>query len=117
MKKLLVTLVALVTVGNAFAYKINMVNNTDGVIRVELRYGGVGVCAPDMVTIQTGAKKTLDVGLCCTDKVYITALSGTAANKRIEYAAPRTGFALSCRGFNFTVSNPVKGELNAETDK
>ena len=124
MKKLL-ALIALITVGNAFAYTIKMTNATDGTIKVDVRYGAVGfslnnrdvLCNRDSLTIDSGASKSIESGACCTQGVTVTAIDGSARGKSIEYAAPQTGLGLSCRGFNCKVSNPSRGQLAAVTVK
>jgi hypothetical protein len=129
MKKLLVSLFALVTVGNVFAYTVKMMNETDGAIQVLIKYGslegstGMGGYVPcsnlPPITIQSGASKTLETGNCCVADVMVIAKSGSAQGKMIKYDAPLSGLgtALSCQGFSFKVSNPSKGQLAAETIK
>lgn len=112
MKKLFVTLFALVSAGSVFAagYQINMTNNSDGVVEVAIDYVGAGVCAPDRISVRPGNTKKLEVGICCTKSVKVTAMSGSAKGKTRDYQPPRTGAGVSCKGFNFTVSS-VDGQL------
>jgi|SRR5579872_2998469 hypothetical protein len=112
MKKLFVTLFALVSAGSAFAagYQINMTNKSDGVVEVAIDYLGAGVCAPDKISIRPGNTKKLEVGICCTKSVTVKGMSGSIKGQMRDYQPPRTGARVSCRGFDFTVSS-VDGQL------
>jgi hypothetical protein len=125
MKKLLLGLVALVSMSNMSAYKINVMNTTDGSILVTVRYGethivdknGHDLCDKDTMAIDSGASKSIESSACCAKTITVTAINGSASDKSINYAAPQTGFGLSCRELNFKVSNPSRGQLAAETVK
>ena len=104
MKKLLIALFALATMGNVFAgYKIEMRNNSDDVMKIDIDYLGesktFNICRSDSITLQAGEYKSLDVGICCTSRVVVTALSGSYANLPYEYMK----VAKTCGGFGFTI--------------
>ena len=119
-KTLFVAVLAAISLNafGAFGYKIRVKNSTDGEISLFIAYGGAGICNSDTVKVSAGRWRSIDAQLCCAKPgIRIKSTSGRAKGKMTRYDGPRTGAGLSCRGFDFKVSNTADGGLIAETVK
>jgi len=88
-KKLI--LVALLGMGasSCLAYKITLINETDGDIQVNIIFGG---CKNKNISVPSkNEPMVVDIGLCCTKHIDITGLSGPVAKLKISNYTPKKG--------------------------
>ena len=116
MKRILLLIACLFTI-NLFGYTIKVHNNTDGQILVGIAFAGKGVCSDSHFAVEKGKMKSEEVGLCCSEVVWVIPVSGTAPKKWIQFDPPRTGAGLACRSYDVYVTQLANKTLNISASK
>ena len=113
MKKLLLSIVLLVSAGTAFGYSLTVKNRTPNEIKIRAIFGGAGVCGKNEFQISPGRTKKKGTGSCCLKTFMVRQTAGD--NTKWYFGDPsRTGFGLSCKDNTFTIHRTRDGSLTVE---
>lgn len=107
-----VGLAGILTSFASFSYTIKIFNKTDSQMKVEVKYGGPGVCSPDTWQVNSQSSISNGVGGCCaTPGVKFTGTGGRLVGKTFSFDPPRTGAGLSCRSWNAYIKPTEDGNF------
>ncbi len=112
MKKILLALVAFITVGTMSAYTITFNNNTQYPLQAWVVYSSLGLCSSDSVAIPAG-KRGLDIatGGCCAFRVDVRRADVSTQRGWWQFHPPSTGAGIACRSFSVNINANPDGSL------
>lgn len=109
---LLVGFVGALGASASFSYTVKIFNKTSSQMKVEVQYGGPGVCSPDTWQVNGNSNISNGVGGCCAKSgVKFTGTGGALTGKTFSFDPPRTGMGLSCRSWNAYIKPTEDGNF------
>ncbi|HRN78465.1 MAG TPA: hypothetical protein PLU71_04450 [Candidatus Dependentiae bacterium] len=87
-KLLILTIIGSLYTAGAWAYKIQLSNETEGDIEISILLGS---CKKQVRLLQPGQQDTVDTDICCTGSVNIIGKSGPVEGLQIKNYRPKFG--------------------------
>jgi hypothetical protein len=110
---LILGLTVLVT-DQLFAWKIALINETDGDTVTRVTYTDPTICSEQSKMLSKGEHGAIDTGPCCPHDIFVESHGGKAKGCWYKLIPPRAGTNMTCANFTVRIHNTADNKIIAE---